>query len=122
MTDKENLIEILKASVYGNIDDGFDGPELNFENVADGLIANGVIVPPCKIGDTVYTKGHGNAKHPKEWKVVGFWISADPKCSYMHIYWYKDKDNFATRRVDFDLIGKTVFLSKEDMEQATKEG
>lgn len=54
MTDRDRLIKILKASVYGNIDDGFYGPELDCENVADYLLANGVIVPPCKVGQKVY--------------------------------------------------------------------
>lgn len=54
MTDRDRLIELLKASIYGNIDEGFYGPELDCENVADYLLANGVVVPPCKLGNTVW--------------------------------------------------------------------
>ena len=43
MTDRDRLIELVKASVYGNIDEGFYGPELNSENVADYLLANDVV-------------------------------------------------------------------------------
>ena len=44
-------------------DDLVDG---EIEAIADHLLANGVIVPPCKVGDIVYTI---NRMHPKEWKV-----------------------------------------------------
>ena len=46
---KERLIELLKNTpdldtLFGN----------EWEEAADYLLANGVIVPPCKVGDTVY--------------------------------------------------------------------
>lgn len=31
-----------------------------FETIADHLLANGVIVPPCKVGDTVYSIMYGH--------------------------------------------------------------
>lgn len=80
----------------------------------------GGLLPPCKIGDTVYTLGHGNRKHPKEWEVIGVWFSKDPSCNYIYISWYKDKDNFETKQVYFVEIGKTVFLSREDAERALR--
>ena len=46
MTQKEKLIELLSGK-------SIDTPA-DVEYVADYLIANGVIVPPCKVGDTVY--------------------------------------------------------------------
>jgi hypothetical protein len=45
MTDRDRLIEILKKPIY---------PKINVdpaEVVADYLLANGVIVPLCKVGD-----------------------------------------------------------------------
>ena len=49
MTDRERLIELIKQ---GN--GGYDFNSL--ERIADHLLANGVIVPPCNVGDTVYCK------------------------------------------------------------------
>ena len=48
MTDRERLIEILKVKIYPKI--GADPTDV----VADYLLDNGVIVLPCKAGDTVY--------------------------------------------------------------------
>ena len=44
---RERLVELIQASV--------NGCARNWaEVIADHLLANGVIVPPCKVGDTVY--------------------------------------------------------------------
>lgn len=51
MTDRERLIEILKVPIHPRI--GADPAEV----VADYLLANGVIVPPCKVGQEVYDIG-----------------------------------------------------------------
>ena len=92
--------------------------EEDAELIADYLLSKGIIVPPVMIGQTVYTLGHRNAKRPVEWKVVGTWFSEDESCNYMYLYWYKDKDNFVSRQVDFSEIGKKVFLSREEAEKA----
>lgn len=44
MTEKERLIELLA-----------DAGLCHYDTIADHLLANGVIVPPCKVGDTVYS-------------------------------------------------------------------
>lgn len=46
---RERLIELLGDYLYS-------------EQIADHLIANGVIVPPCKVGDTVYIEAQGKIK------------------------------------------------------------
>jgi hypothetical protein len=59
MTDRERLIE-LKAQFVENFNCGNCKPEESkckkclTEKEADYLLANGVIVPPCKVGDKVY--------------------------------------------------------------------
>ena len=73
-------------------------------DIADNLLANGVIVPPCKVGDTVYkTSVLGEIT---ELKIKGFdcGIATEP-------YNIIPIENF----------GKTVFLTKEEAEQALKE-
>ena len=79
--------------------------------LADYLIENGVILPPCKVGDTVYriSKRYG------EWCVLPRTV-----CSIRYsldsrgnIAWYL----FTTIE---DRIGETVFLTSEEAEQALK--
>ncbi len=70
------------------------------ERFTDYLLANGVIVPPCKVGDTVYqTDG------------VGLYESTIKNIVY------------ETKNIAFDerAIGKTVFLSREEAEAALEE-
>ena len=52
-TERERLIEILLDGVTFT-DEYKNTARMQAEYVADHLLANGVIVPPCKVGDTVY--------------------------------------------------------------------
>ena len=47
---RERLIEIVKESLLKNI----DFTHKLAENITDDLLANGVIVPPCKVGDSLW--------------------------------------------------------------------
>lgn len=53
MTDRERLAELVKNSLsaYGKEASVYYKTQ---DFIADFLLANGVIVPPCKVGDTVY--------------------------------------------------------------------
>lgn len=109
MTERERLIELLNKSCEerGWIMNGA-------ENIADYLLANGVIVPPCKVGQEVYfIKNFFNfVKEPIKEKVCG-----------MKTYSDNMKFTFVTasqRCFDEDKLGKTVFLTREEAEQALK--
>ena len=58
--NKERLVELLRNFGYKcllSCKDGFTSKECNScvqKQLADYLIANGVIVPPCKVGDKYY--------------------------------------------------------------------
>ena len=68
---------------------------------ADYLIENGVIVPPCKIGDKIYQLDTaGNIYESEITKVI-----------------------YDTKGIAFDetAIGKSIFLTKEEAEKAFKE-
>ena len=62
MTERERLIELLNNKIdYGvkviesQMDDRNNFHDIKTNDlVADYLLANGVIIPPCKVGDTVY--------------------------------------------------------------------
>ena len=116
MTDRDRQIELLKNCIEENI--GVDDPnarfEVDYENIVDCLLANGVIVPPCKVRKTVYCLIEGFENPLKAIvnritvQVLGVVIS----CSVLG---YFGQSYMAT---DF---GKTLFLTKEEAEQALKE-
>ena len=81
----------------------------NREELADYLLANGVILPPCKVGDKVYyiTGIHG--------KLVG-----EAKVEEL----YYNGDGFAYRvssdYLYFDMQAEEIFFTKEEAEYAIK--
>lgn len=54
MTERERLIELLCSAPFGSKTFEQQYYKSTITKIADYLLANGVIVPPCKIGDTVY--------------------------------------------------------------------
>lgn len=104
MTDRERLIEFLKLDPcpspylcdenckYANLERCYE------ERTADLLLEHGVIVLPCKVGDTLYCesaiKGH-----------ITYLKAPDPE-------WI-----FENR----EIFGKEIFLTREEAERALKE-
>ena len=109
---RDRLIELLNTDMSGCNGD-------YAEEMADYLIANGFILPPCKVGDKVYKITRNKVK---ECDVVFIGISADEKCSYFNfVENYADGTFYKSYSMVFDVIGKTVFLTKEEAEKALKE-
>ena len=113
MTDRERLIELL-GKKYNCVD---RNKCLNEQ--ANYLLANGVIVPPCNVGDTVYEI------QPIRNRVQAYTIIV---VKYNGRFWtfswvLKDRKGFYGNVEGFSShqIGKTVFLTKEEAEQALKE-
>ena len=86
--------------------------------IADYLLANGVIVPPCKVGDTMYEicERRRSGKWQKaivERVVHGIEIGIDKiltaRCG-------------TTTYVYLSRLGETVFLTREEAEKALKGG
>ena len=107
MRDRDRLIELVQNAVGGCARHWA-------EVIADHLLAAGVIVPPCKVGDTVYFADHEN-KSVGEGHLVSFsldaahlWFNCHYKCG-LNI-WHPIED-----------FGKTVFLTREEAEKALKE-
>ena len=97
MTDRDKLIELIEEWYK----------ETPTQYLANYLLANGVIVPPCKVGDVVWEI---NTENPfeedlrvMETKVERFFVGTSLDIHSM------------------DCIGKTVFLTKEDAEEKLKE-
>lgn len=116
---RDRLIELINQAEKKFYDT--DNSLSNVEKyVADYLLENGVIVPPCNVGDTVYInvftkKGYS---HTITEKAVGMHILDSPKArgnkprkNYIIIHC---KNTNSLKHIDFDEIGKTVFFSEED--------
>ena len=118
MTDRNKLIEILNN--WGT--ENNDG--IRAETVADYLIENGVIILPCKVGDTVYMPWNYNDKKGIAILEVTH-IIIDGLHSYIKTDFYTDDEGFWNAynggNFNFSDIAKTVFLTFEAAEQALKE-
>ena len=113
---RDRLIELLEAEC------GFSrymtGDERRAE-LADYLLANGVIVPPCKVGDTLYVISQMKDKRVlpfiNEYEATYIQIGKR-KCKVYH-----EVDGYIKTFLQDD-FGKTVFLTREEAEQALKRG
>ena len=126
MTERERLIEILDNACFEACKRKNDVIKL-CHYLADNLLENGVIVPPVKVGDTVYIHGK-----PVD---IDFVHVDDEKCYYcVQLDCSKrncDDCNFCSSiftrgthgYIEFtaEYIGKTVFLTPEDAEKALAE-
>lgn len=123
---RDRLIELLNKK-YDHFCDqcGVNKDSHYTENLADYLLANGVIVPPCKVGDTVYEI----YRDYTECSAHGEKIIHCIDCEYEGEC--DSKPFLAVRELNFSrynfypltmAFGKTVFLTKEEAEQALKEG
>lgn len=132
MTDRERLIELLGLYLPINVPSEVGGYATigertlhrgDREILADHLLANGVIVPPCKVGDMVfrikalsrqemYRRGLKPTEEIKRHKGQPLrfynYVIYEIEKTTMKKSWYKD-------------IGKTVFLTLEEAEKALKE-
>ena len=90
-----------------------------YEVEADHLLANGVIVPPCKVGDKVYVVDYtrlGNMIFECEIEEISHFSYG----TYYYLNWGLHIPRF--KACQENSFGKTVFLTREEAEQALKEG
>ena len=101
---RDRLIELIESARYWGSNTS--------EEIADRLLSNGVIVPPVKVGDTVYSIVAS--------KVFSFVVVS----SEMRIFAggiddsYNANGELCPIRFCAENIGKTVFLAREEAEQA----
>jgi hypothetical protein len=112
---KERLVDLI-----GNAPIGVNGITLLdkhspkvIEEVAAYLLANGVIVPPCKVGQILYVIEAGliNEAKVKEYK----YCSNSNNGVHWHIVF---EDLFAMSEAH---IGKSVFYTREEAEKALED-
>ena len=90
------------------------------EYFADHLLANGVIVPPVKIGQTIYRMNIYNDAY-REATVVAIYYAEDKKYHPKPHILVHHGDERGRLRINFSDFGKTVFLTKEEAEKALAE-
>ena len=124
MTDRDRLIELIKQGVdqtpcNSNSDydcEGVKCKDCESKSITDHLLANGIIVPPCKVGDKVYVV---NTLFVSEYTIN--------EMAYDNIFFrfYCANEDYAIECRSFmffdERIGKTVFLTKEEAEEKLKE-
>ena len=101
MTDRDRLIKLLNVDMSGCEGD-------YAEEMADHLIKNGVILPPCKVGDKVYELTTSEEVEQRKVKDIiydneGFRLRLEPYFSYEYY------------------LNETVFLTHSEAAQALKE-
>lgn len=109
--NKERLVELLGNAVYDYLCDTTKRSKKEY--IADYLLANGVIVPPCKVGQILYVIEAGliNEAKVKEYK----YCSNSNNGVHWHIVF---EDLFAMSEAH---IGKSVFYTREEAEKKLKE-
>lgn len=112
---RDRLIELInQIQDYGEKETDFTTHWKSNERLADYLLENGVIIPPVKVGDTMYFDGGHFAS-----RFAGEIMERRVDVVLTEVW--------ATFRGDVDLsfdfedFGKRVFLTREEAEQAITE-
>lgn len=114
MTERERLIELLDIAVG---DCNLTDTEVKI--VADYLLANGVVVLPCKIGGKLYDAGEfffEGCSCPEIYE-----LQDDEMTIHKRQYGEEYRFTYDSFYIGHDDIGKTVFLSREEAEKALAE-
>lgn len=132
---KEKLIELLLSAEKVADEEGFFNCHKSrpkAELIAGYLIENGVIVPPCKVGDKLYIVGteclaDTDSRKCEEWTAKNPYLSCED-CpmdkrlivfertatkEMVSVLLLGDNENF--------IFGETVYLTREEAEIALKE-
>ena len=119
---KDRLIELISGLPFSAEYEKYNSLEFA-EHLADHLLANGVIVPPCKVGDTVYYFSHrpfNLSLLPNtiyEADVVRIVTTRLGTSVVIQIH----NDYGCTEVPQISSFGKTVFLTKEEAEEKLRE-
>lgn len=117
MTERERLIELLDKK-YDHFCDqcGVNKDSHYTDSLADYLLANGVIVPPVMAGQKVYLS-RSLMNDVIEGEVTG--LKTTEFSRYTVVFLIDDNRYI---EIPFGAYGETVFLTKEEAEQALKGG
>lgn len=126
---RDRLIELLKqkSCVYAPCDQecgGCNNVEMyddSIESIADHLLANGVIVPPVQLKQTVWVYNQMTGKiYPNT--VVGINIKGtSPYKKAIKLEYINKFGEMSCRKFTWAQIGKQVFLTEKEAEAALAE-
>lgn len=123
---RERLIELLGSKVCEDYSPTCDewqphscekcyANNCRIGELADYLIANGVIVPPCKVGDTVWFETFA--------KSATVCLGIQPhKIDRVNVSFTVGAEKLVPTDIPDWIIGKIVFLTREEAEAALQKG
>ena len=108
---RERLVELIKNA---HDEQKYLTSDKSINAIADYLIANGVVVPPCKVGDKVYhiCNVFNDSKMKSETIIKTRVVDFVQSMAFL-----AESQGLIFSERDF---GKTVFLNREDAERALK--
>ncbi len=109
---RDKLIELFLAPMKLPIHNPKDFVRVTAEAYADRLLENGIIVPPCKVGDTVYYIFEGEIR---ELTVIS--LSYMFSTTFKHFILHTTNYRGAVLSYEIKDIGKTVFRTREEAEE-----
>lgn len=121
MTERERLVELITNGFYTKpvYEALCTNKRKACDFLADYLLENGVIVPPVKVGDTLFTlmfRGKVDLRDKdKPYKAKVVYIGINGSKNYVNVV-YEKNDNMLT--FTFDEIGDRIFLTREEAEKA----
>lgn len=89
------------------------------EYLAEYLIENGVIVPPCKVGDTVYVVNETVGKVFRN-TVIGITIGESKNTNTIRVGYRNIYGETSCRKFRWAQFGKQVFFTRKEAEQVLK--
>ena len=118
MTQKENLVELIFSTP------GIELYYSDYDAIADHLLENGVIVPPCKVGDTVWLVIVENENN--DWCILEDVVDRFVRCD--RIQFVFDMKHFGYLHIDREsnnlidsLYDGCICSTKEEAEKALAE-
>lgn len=117
MTELERLTVLIEecAAIH---ESGFDPDKrISAEALARYLLSNGVTLPPCKVGDTVWVFNQLKGCIYEN-KVHGIYLTGTGDCkNTVRLEYTNQFGEKSYRKYSFSQFGKNVFLSPEEAER-----
>jgi hypothetical protein len=118
---KDRLIELIRTTPPTRlkcVGRAIEKTYITASGMADHLLANGVIVLPCKVGDTVYIIDEGDGECAEDYvlgvEVLQFFISKNGIALDLKL-------PLGLRLNTWAIVGKNVFLTEAEAEKVLAE-
>lgn len=115
MAEKERFINTIKKSLGGLLPLHMAGGIA--ERIAEALIQDGAVFPPCKVGETVYWYNEkANKICQSVIEDIQIFFSKDKENNKPTIFVYNYPDNMGIKE-----LGDGAYLSKEEAQKALEQ-